>query len=453
MLSSNRKLEDQALSFLKRAEDVEQKGRKNDAYDMYTRGLELLLKAIKKAKTDSRKDALRKKCNVYMSHAEMLKQSIDSEQPPKKRITVKKPALRHEPKPIRYDPKPVKYEPKPIRNHPQPKKRHMKRKTNSKSKQSKRLKGKVDAIYDRIENEILDSSPSVQFKDVFGMQNVKQVLHESIVLPNLRPDIFTGLRAPPKGLLLFGPPGNGKTMIAKAVATECHACFFNMSASSLTSKFVGEGEKLVRALFEVAAERAPSIVFIDEIDSLLTSRGGNNEMESSRRMKTEFLVQFDGVGSSSERILVIGATNLPSELDDAVIRRFTKRILVPLPDPDTRQQLLTGLLGDTPNQLNNADMRKIVNATNTFSGSDLKALTSDAAMGPIREVDDITKIDSNKIPPVKINHFLESLQTIRPSSSESSLLMYRDWNEKYGSKIKLKMKKNDSSFSFSNLFR
>jgi len=413
MLSMNNKTEDKAFSLLKRAEEVEKRGQLDKAYDMYTNGLQLLLKAIKQAKTDSRKETLRNKAGVYMSHAEKLKEKLDNKQPFKKRIT-----------------------------------------SAAKGKQSKkRQTGKVDAIYERIENEILDSSPEVQMNDVAGMENVKQALHESIVLPNLRPDIFTGLRAPPKGLLLFGPPGNGKTMIAKAVATECHACFFNMSASSLTSKFVGEGEKLVRALFEVAAERAPSIIFIDEIDSLLTSRGTANEMESSRRMKTEFLVQFDGVGSSAERILVIGATNLPWELDDAVIRRFTKRILVPLPPPATRHRLLLRLIDKTPYRLSNADMRKIVTETQGFSGSDLKALTSDAAMGPIREVDDITQIDSKNIPPVLIRHFLDSLRTIRPSSSDASLLMYDEWNNNYGSKIKVKKPpKGGASFSFSNLF-
>lgn len=302
-----------------------------------------------------------------------------------------------------------------------------------------------DPMIQRIEAEILDSCPNVHFSDVAGLSDVKQALHESIILPNLRPDIFTGLRAPPKGLLLFGPPGNGKTMIAKAVATECSATFFNISASSLTSKYVGEAEKMVRAMFSVAAERAPSIIFIDEIDSLLTSRGGNNEAESSRRLKTEFLVQFDGVGSSENRILVIGATNLPWELDEAVIRRFTKRILVPLPDPETRYFLLEKLLETTPHNLSGSNLNNITRHAEGFSGSDLKALTSDAAMGPIREISDIANIETGQIPPVQESHFIESLRIIRPSTSQSMLKTYRDWNDQYGSKISVKKRPRNSS--------
>jgi spastin len=135
----------------------------------------------------------------------------------------------------------------------------------------------------------LDHSPNIKWDDIQGLDEVKKVLKESIVLPTLRPDIFKGILSPAKGILLYGPPGNGKTLLAKAIATECKSTFFSCSAVTFTSKWMGESEKLVRALFQLAYEREPSVIFIDEIDSIMGSRGGN-EHEASRRLKTEFLV-------------------------------------------------------------------------------------------------------------------------------------------------------------------
>jgi len=152
----------------------------------------------------------------------------------------------------------------------------------------------------RLEADIISEAPDVCFKDVQGLLNVKLALYETIILPALKPELFTGLRTPTSGLLLFGPPGNGKTMIAKCVAAGCQSTFFSISASSITSKFVGDAERIMRTLFSLAREKSPSIIFIDEIDSLLTARGGKNEAESSRRIKTEFLIQFDGVKKAGD---------------------------------------------------------------------------------------------------------------------------------------------------------
>ena len=140
-----------------------------------------------------------------------------------------------------------------------------------------------------IEESILDHSPSVHWDDIKGLADVKRTLNETIVLPILKPEIFKGLLSPSRGILLYGPPGNGKTMLAKAIATECKSTFFNCSASTLTSKWMGEGEKLMKCLFALAAERAPAVIFIDEIDSIMGARGGQ-EHEASRRLKTEFLI-------------------------------------------------------------------------------------------------------------------------------------------------------------------
>ena len=224
----------------------------------------------------------------------------------------------------------------------------------------------------------------LDLKLIFLAQLAKQALEEMVILPSLRPELFTGLRAPSRGLLLFGPPGNGKTMLARAVAGESAATFFNISASSLTSKYVGEGEKLVRALFAVARELQPAIIFVDEIDSLLCDRR-EGEHEASRRLKTEFLCQFDGVTSSNEeRILVMGATNRPAELDEAVLRRFPKRVYVRLPDVSTRVHLLEKLLSRHNSPLDAAALQRLAHQTQGYSSSDLTALAKDAALGPIR---------------------------------------------------------------------
>ena len=197
-----------------------------------------------------------------------------------------------------------------------------------------------DKLKEIILRDLLLKIPKITWNDIVGLEMAKRTLKEAVILPALRPDLFKGLRSPPKGVLLFGPPGTGKTMLGKCVAAVSQSSFFCISASTLTSKYHGEGEKLVRKLFDVARELQPSVIFIDEIDSLLSSRH-SREHDAVRRLKTEFLIQFDGVSTNAkDRVLVMGATNRPQDLDDAVLRRMEKRIYIPLPDEDARKTLL-----------------------------------------------------------------------------------------------------------------
>jgi len=347
---------------------------------------------------------------------------------------------------------------KETKNKPLPKsprKTNKKKKTSSGYGQKTKAEKTGNAIMERIESEILCASPGVYFMNVKGLAKVKQALWETIILPREKPEFFTGLRAPPRGLLLFGPPGNGKTMIAKAVATECKSTFFSISASSLVSKWVGESEQLVKALFTIAREKAPSIIFIDEVDSLLKSRGGGKEQEGSRRLKTEFLVQFDGVAAttSDENILVIGATNLPWELDEAVIRRFPKRFQVPLPDPETRFGLVKYLMLKTTCAIPGEAVKDIITKTKGYSGSDLTQLCKDAAMGPIREKGaDIMNMTHAQLPPIGQHHFNDSLRNVRASCSGESLRTYNDWDMEFGSKLKAVDPNKNADKNFSNMF-
>lgn len=298
------------------------------------------------------------------------------------------------------------------------------------------VRGVDPKLVQLILDEIVEGGPKVHWDDIAGQEAAKQALQEMVVLPSLRPELFTGLRSPARGLLLFGPPGNGKTLLARCVAAECSATFFSISAASLTSKYVGDGEKMVRALFQVARELQPSIIFVDEVDSLLCERS-SGEHESSRRLKTEFLVEFDGLpAAGADRLIVMAATNRPQELDEAALRRFPKRVYVSLPDLRTRGQLLQHVLsrGSAASSLSEEECSRLSALTDGYSGSDLTALCRDAALGPIRELDpeEVKCLDLSLVRNITFQDFLESLKRIRPSVSPQSLLTYEKWSVQYG---------------------
>ncbi|KAF4393026.1 hypothetical protein G4B88_012021 [Cannabis sativa] len=293
-------------------------------------------------------------------------------------------------------------------------------------------------LVEMINTSIVDTSPSVKWEDVAGLEKAKQALMEMVIYqlreetcspafegqlknvrhPNIsyhgKTDGFSLI-----GLLLFGPPGNGKTMLAKAVASESEATFFNVSASSLTSKWVRFCWMWLSFIL---------------IDSIMSTRLAN-ENDASRRLKSEFLIQFDGVTSNNnDLVIVIGATNKPQELDDAVLRRLVKRIYVPLPDDAIRRLLLRHKLKGQAFSLPSGDLERLAKETEGYSGSDLQALCEEAALMPIRELgENILTVKANQVRPLRFDDFRKAMSVIRPSLNKNKWEELEKWNLEFGS--------------------
>ncbi|KAL0228360.1 hypothetical protein RCL1_004503 [Eukaryota sp. TZLM3-RCL] len=334
---------------------------------------------------------------------------------------------------------------------------------NSQDSETERLRAALDSA-------IVREKPNVSWDDVAGLDLAKSALKEAVIFPIKFPQLFTGKRTPWKGILLYGPPGTGKSYLAKAVATEVNSTFFSISSSDLLSKWQGESEKLIKQLFELARENKPSIVFIDEIDSLCSARN-DKESEDTRRIKTEFLVQMQGVGNVSDGILVLGATNIPWNLDSAIRRRFEKRIYIPLPDTDARATMFKIHIGSTPNSLTVDNFQRLADSTDGFSGADINVLVRDALYEPVRRLQSseyfrqfsgpdpnnpsvfvhdlfipcsstdkgavkmsLFDIEPSKLTlsPVTVDDFLLSLKKIKPSVSSQDIEQHIVWTEQFG---------------------
>ncbi|KAH9730380.1 AAA-type ATPase family protein [Citrus sinensis] len=296
------------------------------------------------------------------------------------------------------------------------------------------------------------SDIGVTFDDIGALENVKDTLKELVMLPLQRPELFCKgqLTKPCKGILLFGPPGTGKTMLAKAVATEAGANFINISMSSITSKWFGEGEKYVKAVFSLASKIAPSVVFVDEVDSMLGRRENPGEHEAMRKMKNEFMVNWDGLRTKDkERVLVLAATNRPFDLDEAVVRRLPRRLMVNLPDAPNREKIIRVILAKEE-LASDVDLEGIANMADGYSGSDLKNLCVTAAHCPIREILEKEKKEralalaenraspplysSVDVRPLKMDDFKYAHEQVCASVSSESTNMNEllQWNELYG---------------------
>lgn len=315
-----------------------------------------------------------------------------------------------------------------------------------------------------IQNEIIDISPEIKWDDIIALDNAKILLKEAVVLPVKYPDLFTGLLVPWKGILLYGAPGNGKTLLAKAVATESETTFFNISASSIVSKFRGESEKLIKVLFDLARYHSPSTIFIDEIDSIMGQRGSGsgshgggegNEHEGSRRMKTELLIEMDGLNNRGQHVFVLAASNMPWDLDQALLRRLEKRIYIPMPDQLARTKLLKSYLSQHVCQLEERDFDECAEKTQGYNAADIKILCKEAAMKPVRlifaklekmddkdgthpsissmpkcTVDVQTLLKNNPITSIEL---MNSFESTKPSADPTLLQKYKDWSDLHGS--------------------
>ncbi|KAL3770414.1 hypothetical protein ACHAW5_002331 [Stephanodiscus triporus] len=300
-----------------------------------------------------------------------------------------------------------------------------------------------------LRRDIVQEDPRVKWGDIVGLSEAKRLLKEAIILPQKYPQLFTGLRSPWKSVLLYGVPGTGKTLLAKAVAAESNATFFNISASSVVSKYRGDSEKLIRVLFDLARHYSPSTIFIDEVDSIISHRGGSgssasegSEHEGSRRMKTELLVQMDGLLSTSSRgVFVLAATNLPWDLDTAFLRRMEKKIMIPLPTKECRADMIRSHLAEfSPIFCKGGFLEEAASLVDGYSGSDIRTLCKEVAMRPVRRVlADVEICDGlpdhenlsllMKRNPVTAQDFREAISTVNHSTSAELCDRLMKWTD------------------------
>ena len=312
-------------------------------------------------------------------------------------------------------------------------------------------------LIEMLEREVVDTNPNVTFDDIAELDQAKKALQEAVLLPLVIPDYFKGIRRPWRGVLLYGPPGTGKTMLAKALATQGKTTFFNVHSSSFASKWRGESEKLVRILFEMARFYAPTTIFIDEVDSLCSKRGEGNEGEGSRRVKAELLVQMEGVNSNTSAsanekskddktkiVTVMAATNRPWDLDEALRRRFEKRVYIPLPNEKGRMQLFNLNLKKIEVD-KNINYNKLVKLTDGYSGADITNVCREASFMPMRrellankgrKIEELV-VDTNFRAKIRaaicMSDFEKAIGNISKSVSAKDLEVYDKWTKEFSS--------------------
>ena len=288
-------------------------------------------------------------------------------------------------------------------------------------------------LREMISDTIISERPNIKMSEVAGLADAKQAIDDAILTPMKHPELFKGkARQPWRGILFYGPAGCGKTLVAKAVASEVNATFFNVSAANIVSKWLGESERLVMNLFELARKNQPAIIFIDELDSIGVSRSGD-DVGGERRLKTQLLTELQGLASKEgERITLIGATNLPWELDFALRSRFEKKIHVPLPSREARSKIFETHMEDVEVSPT-VEYDELADLTEGYSGRDISVVCREAAMEPIRDLQRTGRMDDEQeildIRPVSRDDFLHAIENIRPATPPEDVKRYIDWAE------------------------
>lgn len=420
-------------ALVKRAEQMDREGNVDSAFTLYGDGCEWLILAKRYHCSEKIQERIVAKIKHYMDRMAVLKPQISS----------RLPAL-----PAEGGPAPSSAPPSNQRNG---------------SSSSTLPSSESTGIFD---GAIVSPSKKVSWSDVVGLVETKRTLHEIVINPRKHPDLYTGIRTPSSGVLLYGPPGTGKSFIAAALASEADCTFYSITSADIMSKWVGESGRHVKELFAEARKNRPAIIFIDEIDSLASSRDSSrSSSETSDQVKNQFLTELESVGSDMTDLLFIGATNRPWMLDTAMLRRMPERIYVPLPDGDARQSMIMKQLDKVDHDLSADALSSIVRMTEGYSGADMKQLAFQAIMKPVRDMqltgrfrmangawtlipdtspcilpedtesigfDDIPSGDAITSPPVTLAHFEAAMKTTQNTVKTHDLEKYEKWTAEYG---------------------
>ncbi|MFX0081918.1 MAG: AAA family ATPase [Candidatus Hodarchaeota archaeon] len=404
MSSVDSKLYQYAVKTAKEAVALDNQGKKRQAINKYQRAAEILMQFMKYNKNPQMRMLCQKNIEEYVERAKILKSHLSGVSPRRTRPS-EAPSITGD--------------------------------SSLTDSEAGAVSSEEQELIDMISGTIVTESPNVKWEDIAGLQNVKQALREAIVLPIAKPELFTGARRPWSGILLFGPPGCGKTLLAKAAATECNATFFSASSADLLSKWLGESEKLISSLFKVARLRAPSLIFMDEIDSVATKRGEGTESGGERRVKTQLLSEIQGLKSTHDKpLLVLGATNRPWDIDNAMLSRFEKRVHVPLPDMKARSGIFKIHTEGVNSALTDEDYIELAVRTEGYSGRDIANVCREVIMLPIRELDMGGLLESSdkevKVRDINLKDFKKTLKKVKPMTNKTLIKQYNDWAEEFG---------------------